>query len=351
MRASASARPSAGATRRIARLVWVNALVLVLLVAGVELGARVFFPRTLETMFSSPEMLKPGHAFVIPHAERGFCLQPGFEGSECRVNSAGFRGEELPDGWSQGSLLVAVGESSTFGWGVRETESYPAILQQRLNHDASERSLLVLNAGVPSYTSPQVLVYLKEILARCKPIGVIASVLWNDVLYSYVEPWMPDYLIHQQPARWRQVLLRRSGLYRALVLDDSEAVRHADGENPAARAYYARNLEQIVTECSKRQVPLVFFVPSVNENFLPETGIPIGRQVVSKASFMRRLEEYAGEVEAIAGRHGVPVARLRVDVSETKNAYFIDPVHLNVAGNRLLAEDVEASLVAAGIVP
>jgi lysophospholipase L1-like esterase len=53
-------------------------------------------------------------------------------------------------------VLLAVGDSGT-GWGVDEEDTYPSRLQELCRQYCSN-DLLVINGGVPSYTSAQVLV-------------------------------------------------------------------------------------------------------------------------------------------------------------------------------------------------
>lgn len=61
--------------------------------------------------------------------------------TEIRVNSGGFRDDEAS---LHAPPIIALGDSSTMGWGVAEEQAYPALLEQRLG-------VRVLNAGVPSY--------------------------------------------------------------------------------------------------------------------------------------------------------------------------------------------------------
>lgn len=348
----AAERFASGSRSRLPLLVVANVVLLVVLLAGVELGARVFFPRSLEAVFHDPEGSTRNRPFVVHDASRGFVLRAGFDGPECRVNAEGFRGPELPANWPARPLIVALGESTTFGWGVRDAETYPASLQERLMRRDPDTPWLVLNAGVPSYTSPQVLRYLDDILARREPKAVLVGVAWNDVLFSYVDNWMPDYLIHQQPARWRQILLRHSGLYRALALDDPKSKRPAGAENPAALEFYRRNLESIAARCARKGVPILFLQPTINERFLPETGLPMGRHMVPKASFLHRLQEYRDALETVARSRSIPIVQHRSSTTDgVPDEHFIDPVHLSRLGNALLAEEVESVLAASGILP
>jgi lysophospholipase L1-like esterase len=81
-----------------------------------------------------------------------------------------------------------MGESTTFGWRVRDDETYPYHLMRELNRTAP--SIYVVNGGVPSYTSAQVYRYLKEILEGkiLSPRAVVIDIMWNDLWYSSADP-------------------------------------------------------------------------------------------------------------------------------------------------------------------
>ena len=78
----------------------------------------------------------------------------------------------------------------------------------------------MVNAGVPSYSSSQVRLYVEEILARrrANPDLVLVSVQWNDVWYSALPNWYPELLVYQQPAKWRMFLIVNSHLMRRIMI-------------------------------------------------------------------------------------------------------------------------------------
>lgn len=87
----------------------------------------------------------------------GSALAPGFQGRLERaefsapfsVGPSGLRGE---GGARDRSALriLALGDSQTFGFGVRDGETYAAVLE-RLLRERTGRPVEVLNAGVPGY--------------------------------------------------------------------------------------------------------------------------------------------------------------------------------------------------------
>jgi lysophospholipase L1-like esterase len=74
-----------------------------------------------------------------------------------------------------GSVVLALGDSITYGTGAAPEAAYPAQLAQLTGWN-------VVNAGVPGDTSAQALARLPGLLAEHKPALVIASIGGNDFL-------------------------------------------------------------------------------------------------------------------------------------------------------------------------
>ena len=74
-----------------------------------------------------------------------------------------------------GSVVLALGDSITYGTGAAPESAYPAQLAQLTG-------LHVVNAGVPGDTSAQALARLPGLLAEHQPALVIASIGGNDFL-------------------------------------------------------------------------------------------------------------------------------------------------------------------------
>lgn len=99
---------------------------------------------------------------------------------EARINRHGLRGPDVAARKPAGTLRVlCAGDSGTFGWGVRDDETYPFFLQKALNEGAGAR-VQAVNAGIPGYSSHQVLGLLRRLLPELKPDVVIFSCGRND---------------------------------------------------------------------------------------------------------------------------------------------------------------------------
>ena len=322
-----------------------NTAVFAGLLGVAEIAARLLAPRDLRGVFGDPQTFLRNRPFVEPHPERGFALRPGYAEGEIHINAAGLRGPELPGDAAERAVVLAVGESSTFGWMLGEAETYPAQVQRSLDRQAFPERPLVLNAGVPSYTSPQVRAYLHELLPRYRPQVVLAELLWNDALFACMPHWMPDYLVQQQPFGWRRFLLRHSGLYRAFVLRPEPMGRIESVHNERALRFYADNLAAMARDCREHGVRLVFVRPSQDPAHIPAEGMRIGPRLVPRQAFAALLAEFTGRLEQVATREGVTLIGHPLDAGHPEvSRFFIDPVHPTADGNALIADKVTAYL-------
>ena len=77
--------------------------------------------------------------------------------------------------------ILAIGDSSTFGWGVPTESAFPEILEGLLPHTN------VINLGVNGYTSLQGYRILEREILRLKPAVVIVSFGFNDLNIVHIE--------------------------------------------------------------------------------------------------------------------------------------------------------------------
>ncbi len=95
------------------------------------------------------------------------------------TNAAGLRGR-LPGVRDPDALVVlALGDSCTFGFGAAADETWPAQLEARLV-ERLQRPVEVFNAGVPGYSSAQGVIVAERWIPRLEPDVVVVAFGWND---------------------------------------------------------------------------------------------------------------------------------------------------------------------------
>jgi lysophospholipase L1-like esterase len=328
-----------------------NTLLLLLLVVSLDRVVGRVVGEAPRPLFDDPEFFVRNRPFVGPHPRRGFALRPGSESGRYRVNAAGFRGPERAGAPHSGPVILAVGDSTAFGWGVAEQETWPRQLESYLR-DASGGQLRVINAGVPSYTSSQTLLYLQELLPRLEPAVVLVSVLWNDIWYSSLDPWFPEALTLGRPSPWIRWLYEHSALFRWRVLRP-RSDETVDVFNERALAHYAANLDAMARDCAASAAAVAFLAPPLAPDRIASTRrplrSPIGQGFFTPSFVVELGRRYRAAMEEVAARHGARVIDHRVSIANPHQPeLYMDFVHPTPRGNRMIAEDVGHVLIAEG---
>jgi lysophospholipase L1-like esterase len=128
----------------------------------------------------------------LPHPVRRFTLAPlqvaYTYGAPVVVDARGFRvnGGE-PTSEDTGRTLLALGDSFTFGLGVRDDQTWPAQLESRLRQHTTV-PVSVVNAGTISYGVFQELDLLRSSGLATRPVMVIHALYWNDFMNAEPPP-------------------------------------------------------------------------------------------------------------------------------------------------------------------
>ncbi len=108
---------------------------------------------------------------LVPKAQRGFV----------RINSAGFRGEEVALQPRERVRRIAVlGDSETFGERLPPDETISGSIQNKLQSLDPEHQYEVLNFGVVGYNTAQEFVLLKKRVMDYHPTVVVLYYVFND---------------------------------------------------------------------------------------------------------------------------------------------------------------------------
>ena len=318
---------------------------LVLLLGASEGLSRLLLPAQAP-LFFDPELRLRGRPFARAHPQRGFELVPGYRSEKYRINGRGLRGADIeanpvPRPWT----IVAIGESTTFGWGVREGADYPsqlALVISELGYRAR-----VINAGIPSYTSTQIRLLLDEMLEDYTPEVTLISLQWNDLFFSLVPNWYPDILVHQQPPAWQRFLLTHFRSYQAFLTYGQRADTPLE-PSEAALATYRGNLVAMA-ERSRTAGAFPVFVASPFSSRNPRgLGKGLGLEL-SEDMLVRGVERFRSAMKDAAIEVEAPFLDHQLAENRRRDAHlFIDLLHPKPGGNRLMAQELAQFLMEHG---
>jgi lysophospholipase L1-like esterase len=135
-----------------------------------------------------------------PDAASGYTLRPGFQGREIAlggefdvpvaIDGQGLRAQPHPA--PPQPLVLTVGDSITFGEGVPADSTFSALLERALG-------VRVDNAGVPGYSSPQMLGRLRRYLPALHPKLVVMTLspLWDRQRTATPFAYKDGYIVGQ----------------------------------------------------------------------------------------------------------------------------------------------------------
>ena len=136
-------------------------------------------------------------------------------GDRIQHNADGFRdARTFADlrGLKDRKLVVCVGDADTYGLTAGGTDrTYPAALERVLRRTSGDPSWVVFNAGMPGYTSHEVLELVKLRLLKLRPDAIVSMSLRND--YEQVTLYLDD------EADYDSYPLRMAALARQGVTD------------------------------------------------------------------------------------------------------------------------------------
>jgi len=269
-----------------------SAVVTIGVLVGGELGLALFDVSDSKLYAGDPGWYWTLHADLdlpeVDHREQGTTFS-------VRTSSDGLRDEEWP---SSASTVLALGCSTTFGWGVEAAESWPAQLEARLG-------VPVVNAGVPGHSSHQGRRFASPLIDRDPALAIIAWGIRDAEGAARFD--------HQaRPATFP----RSTRLYRLLrnLLPRRARARSVPRVSPED---LADNLHAVVSQALARGVAVVLL------------DFPSQQPSVAHQAALR----------AVSGKLGVP---LLAPTLPADLFFEHDPIHLRAAGHQRVADVLEA---------
>lgn len=314
------------------------------------------------------------------------------------TNSYGFRGKEFDRIKPKGVFrIIAIGDSCTFGYGASNDENtYPALLEKKLNSVLKNKNIEVINAGVPGYKSLQSLIWFVAELMELSPDMLIVDLGWNDtasifspeynIRYGYESIFIGKARFSEMPAARKgffDILARESAAFRQMLkwsyklkkhfhrqVVNDENVRRDEAEQRYGFKMYTENsyyLDRLLNIYRRSMAAISLLARSegvtvilVKPPFLvteDSSGDFMARaaQVYGRDAFIKNKEDAYDKfrlvlnkemykiIEQVSQRTGAPVfdaTALFPHNEEICFEYFHDNAHLTDKGNDFFAGEL-----------
>jgi lysophospholipase L1-like esterase len=326
----------------LGNLVALGAGVLVMLVLA-EVALRVV--GLGHPYYSAPELYRPSdnpRVLFEPRPDfNGFS-----EGTWVTTNSRGLRERDLPTAKPSGTRrVVFLGDSVTFGAGVRDDEAFPRLLESAVNGSGAG-PVETVNTGVVGYNSIQEQARLEQVGLAYQPDVVVLTFVVNDMLETFSifdHQYEPTGLL----AGAKVWLRRQSHLYRFVqnvywrIGQEARRAREGPTEPLRKRDRLEERLATLgemvrTTRASGARFLLVIYPDNLGD---PVSPGPSGERLTMRE-----------ELERFAAREQVPIVDLSADLGDVRDPrarqYRLreDP-HPSPEGHRVIAEALRAPLL------
>jgi hypothetical protein len=286
---------------------------------------------------------------------------PNSTQGKIRINSRGFRSPEIPVPKPPGTVRLAfLGSSITYDPYVDNASTWPQLVTQAIQAAYPTCRVDYINAGVPGFSSPHMLVYYHAYVSRLEPDIVVLLPTDTSVALSNLArrkhmytglPVQPSWLA-QHSELWATVErnMRMMKLQRAAFLPQGKLT--FTYEELAAELRPA--LEAIATHITQDQRLLV--IVTVGEQLRAGQDRQEQQRAAGTALYSMPFMSIPGLLKAAQSYHEVLAG-----VAKASNAiliegyeqipgtpvYYADTNHFRPAGSRLLAELVSGRLLRA----
>lgn len=260
------------------------------------------------------------------------------------VNSHGTRGPEFPVEKPADTIrILSLGDSRTFGWGLTENETYSGQLQQLLQEQAGKtKKVEVINAGVNAWSYMQMLVYFREEGIKFNPDYVILADanLWTQFSEKNDPEFVKKFLFRVRLKNF----LRRFATYHYIVevklkdfyerqrtkfipVDPKQDTLFKEQQQKDPDAAFRVAIEDLCKLATSKGVkPVILNIPTLDE-----------LQSTNQSNLLK--------VKTAASQNcNVPLVDVtpQLQAEQKRNVLYLDadPVHLNQAGNKIIAQQL-----------
>ncbi len=258
-----------------------------------------------------------------------------------RTDEHAFRGAEHPPHHARMLRVAVLGDSTTFGFGVRMSDSFVGRVEQALRSRHADLDVDVVNAGCPAYSTWQNRLDLDErVLPLAPDVVVLALSGFNDATgaVGFADEDWSRYAVARTGAlatllgrsRFAAFIERTLGPLwgRALVRDPQDAVRAVE----EGRAPSGRRVPKDALAANERamidRIRAAGALPIVLVHCHPDAEIAKDPE--------RR--EYSRQIEQVARESHVPCVVGSTALPTSGDGFYYDKIHPTETGHARLAD-------------
>jgi lysophospholipase L1-like esterase len=222
------------------------------------------------------------HPLLAARPRKNVKIKNYMNGKEITTTDRYTRWTGAPEDDSKLIRVAVLGGSTTFGTGVTDSDSWPALLQAKLGDQFS-----VINYGVPCYSTAEAIIQMALTVPEIKPEFVIFYQGWNDIVLYHEKDFSPDFYSQGmevqdcvQVSRYKEktsfeklselsAIVRLASIMKSKLDRHSNAVQSRSGDcakydtpDPAVDNTYVRNLKTLKL-LSEQIAPYTLFVPQI----------------------------------------------------------------------------------------
>jgi len=259
--------------------------------------------------------------------------------------------------------MIIVGDSLTFGQGVRDDESYTAILGRLYETEPRSPEPHVINAGVNGWSTWHYMRWAETQLDKFQPdVLVVGLFLGNDMVISPpdvkaipvpLENWTRDSALYSYGVEvyrkylWKRVQASKRGMSLEELdeeLEQYKGVIESDLQPNERKLLWKKNsiphLATIRKACEEAHVEVVVLM-------IPSRASLLNEKLATKTVlFHKTLRDMLNAID-------LRVIEVAEPLRKAGEAAWLpwDGGHLSPAGNRVVAKVLEVQLDALGLVP
>ncbi len=300
---------------------------------------------------------------IIPQKEFGYNLHhiPNYEGyynfkeeintsTYYRINSFGLRDKEYNLTTDAYRILV-LGDSFTFGVGVLEEETFPELIEEKLNNNT--KKFEVLNAGVNGFGTFEEGYKLNELL-KYKPDMIILAFYQNDYGDNYQKSKYYNGLLQNVFSYFRtyQFLVYKNYKKDIVFISTIPYLKETPAEHNDLWSITSRMIDEIKETAEQSNASFVIvYLPAVEE--VDETArakwvakYETDEKEIDIDKSNKKIKEYT-ENKNIPLIDSLPVLRQK-NVNNT--FYYSIDKHWNQEGHSTAAQEIYEKLINNGLI-